>query len=217
MQFKHSLALISLAVFKQKPQVRVNTLVYFKQDETIKCRAEAVAHCLDTGIVSESSRRSHNLQDGRHCLHVESEELLSTCSPNWPNDELLRSVDGLVVGTILWLANLVYGVIHLAAWTDHFPSNAEKWMWRSSALYIGFCGGSWICLCTIVRKNNRLNVFWEKWMEGEKGWFQKVTLGMVVFVCGASLVIARVYIVLKRLSVYDSCLLLRMIHLTGLS
>lgn len=187
----------SVAFFERKPQVRVNTSMYFKQDETIKGRAEAVAHYLDSSASTQSLRRSHTLQDGRRCWHVEPEELLSIRSPNWPNDELLRSVDGLVVGTILWLANFIYGGIHLAAWNDHFPSTVEKWMWRSSALYIGFCGGLWICLCTLVRKNDRLNNFWERWMDGEKGWFQNITLGSVVFVCGASLVIARVYIVVE--------------------
>lgn len=187
----------SVAFFERKPQVRVNTSVYFKQDDTIKSRAESVALQLSKASLCGALTRSHTLASGEQCWHVDPEELLSQRSPNWPNDELLRSVDGLVVGTILWLANFVYGGIHLAAWNDHFPTTVEKWMWRSSAIYIGFCGGLWICLCTIVRKNNRLNDFWERWMDGEKGWFQNITLGTLVFVCGASLVVARLYIVVE--------------------
>ena len=45
---------------------------------------------------------------------------------------------------VLWLANFCYGGIHAAAWNDHFPSEVEKWLWRSSASYIGFCGGLWV-------------------------------------------------------------------------
>ena len=63
---------------------------------------------------------------------------LAEYSRNWPSDELLRDVGGLVVGVVLWLANFLYGGIHAAAWNDLFLSAVEKWLWRASASYIGF-------------------------------------------------------------------------------
>ena len=97
----------------------------------------------------------------------------------------------------LWLANLCYGAFHLAAWNDHFPSSAEKWLWRISAAYIAFCGGFWVILNSAVSKWARLNTFWEKWMDGEKSLLQSLTLGATVIVCGLSLTLARLYVVVE--------------------
>ncbi|KAK7540381.1 hypothetical protein IWX49DRAFT_186724 [Phyllosticta citricarpa] len=32
------------------------------------------------------------------------------------------------------LISAIYGAIHMAAWNEHFPSTAERWMWRVGAL-----------------------------------------------------------------------------------
>jgi len=135
--------------------------------------------------------------DGKRCVHLRPEQLVATHIRNWPSNDLLRNVDGLVVGMVLWLANFCYGGIHAAAWNDHFPSEAEKWLWRGSASYIGFCGGLWIVLNFIVSRSPFLNDFWEHWMDGKKSWAESLVLGVVVFVCGLSLMLARVYIILE--------------------
>jgi hypothetical protein len=140
---------------------------------------------------------AHDVGGGTHCLHLKPEQLVADHIQNWPSDDLLRNVDGLIVGMGLWLANFCYGGIHAAAWNDHFPSVAEKWLWRSSASYISFCGGLWVVLNLLVARSRRLNDFWERWMDGEKRWWQNFGLGVVVFVCGFSLVLARFYIVLE--------------------
>ena len=131
------------------------------------------------------------------CIHLKPEQLVATHISNWPSNDLLRNVNGLVVGMTLWLANLCYGAFHLAAWNDHFPSTAEKWLWRVSAAYIAFCGGFWVILNSAVSKWARLNTFWEKWMDGEKSLLQSLTLGATVIVCGLSLTLARLYVVVE--------------------
>jgi hypothetical protein len=98
---------------------------------------------------------------------------------------------------VLWLANFLYGGVHAAEWNDHFRSKVEKWLWRSSSIYIAFCGGLWVVLNYTVKSYKRLNEFWEKWMDGEKGWLQNVTLGTVVVMCGFSLMLARANIVIE--------------------
>lgn len=131
------------------------------------------------------------------CIHLKAEQLVATHISNWPSNDLLRNVNGLVVGMTLWLANLCYGAFHLAAWNDHFPSAAEKWLWRVSASYIAFCGGFWIILNSAVSRWTRLNTFWERWMDGEKSLFQSLTLGTTVIICGLSLTLARLYVVVE--------------------
>ncbi|KLU86092.1 hypothetical protein MAPG_05111 [Magnaporthiopsis poae ATCC 64411] len=139
----------------------------------------------------------HNLEDGTRCTHLRPEQLIADHIGNWPSDDLLRNVDGLIVGMVLWLANLCYGGIHAAAWNDYFPSKAEKWIWRTSASYITFCGGLWVMLNFLVTRFRRLNQFWEHWMDGKKPLWQSFLLGTVVFICGFSLVLARGFIVIE--------------------
>jgi hypothetical protein len=98
---------------------------------------------------------------------------------------------------VLWLANFCYGGFHVAAWNNHFPTDIEKWLWRISALYIGFCGGLWVLLNFTVARWAKLNAFWEKWMDGQKGPVRSFGLGLIVFVCGFSLILARIYVVVE--------------------
>ena len=138
----------------------------------------------------------HTHQQGQ-CLHFKPEELLVDRVQNWPWDDLLRNVGGLVVGMILWLACLAYGAIHLTAWNDHFPTVIEQWLWRSSSLYIGFCGGLWIVLNYVTQAYAPLNAFWDSWMDGEGKWWQNVLLGVPVVLCGLALIFARAFIVIE--------------------
>ncbi|KAJ4145385.1 hypothetical protein LMH87_004237 [Akanthomyces muscarius] len=131
------------------------------------------------------------------CIHLRPEQLVARHISNWPSNDLLRNVDGLVVGIILWLANLFYGAFHAAAWNEHFPSSTEKWLWRASAAYIASCGGFWVVLNSAVSRWARLNSFWEKWMDGEKSLLGTMALAAVVVLCGSSFVLARMYVVME--------------------
>ena len=144
--------------------------------------------------------REHCLFHSHHqgqCLHFKSEEMLVSRVQNWPWDDLLRNVGGLVVGMILWLACFTYGVIHLSAWNDHFPTVVEQWLWRSSSLYIGFCGGLWIVLNYITQAYAPINAFWDRWMDGGGKWWQNLLLGVPVVACGLALIFARAFIVIE--------------------
>lgn len=105
--------------------------------------------------------------DHRSCYHLMPEKLLALKIQIWPWDDLLRDFGGLVVGLVLWLANFGYCAIHAAAWNDHFPSTTEKWLWRASSAYIGFCGGLWVVLNYTAKAYRPLNEFWERW----DGWW----------------------------------------------
>ena len=131
------------------------------------------------------------------CLHFASQELLTVSVPNWPGDDLLRNVGGLVVGMVLWLASLLYGAIHAAAWNDAFPTNTEAWLWRLSSCYIAFCGLIWVLLNYIVQKYQPVNNFWEGWMDGKGTWWQNALIGPPVLICGLSFFFARGFIVVE--------------------
>ena len=129
--------------------------------------------------------------------HFEPQEFLVGRLQNWPWDDLLRNVDGFIVGIILWLASFAYGAIHATAWNDYFPTDAEKWLWRASSIYIAFCGGLWIFVNWLARTWGPLDAFWERWVNGSAHWSSYLVLGPLVPVCGLSFLLARGYIVVE--------------------
>ncbi len=184
------------AFFERRPRVKAAT--FRLNNSSIECvnRWRLAASAIETypAIREHYLLHSHNRD---RCLHFKSEELLVPRVQNWPWDDLLRNVGGLVVGMILWLACFAYGAVHAAAWNDHFPTVAEKWLWRSSSVYIGFCGGLWIVLNYVAQSYKPLNKFWESWMDGGGKWWQNIIIGTPVLLCGFSLVFARAFIVIE--------------------
>ena len=196
LQAKRLVKAASTAFFERRPKVKGIDLARSSiSDACIRRWALATA-----AIETYSAIRDHHLFHSHHqdrCLHFKSEEFLVRRVRNWPSDDLLRDVGGLVVGMVLWLACLAYGAVHLSAWNDHYPTVAEQWLWRSSSLYIGFCGGLWIVLNYLAQSFHPLNVFWEKWMDGGGRWWQNLLTGIPVLVCGTSLILARAFIVIE--------------------
>ena len=135
--------------------------------------------------------------DGEQYLRIPSRELVVTRVSNWPAGDLLRDVNGLVVGIVLWLASLAYGALHAAAWNDVFPTDVEMWFWRASSCYIAFCGLLWVALNSISQMHKPLNDFWEGWMDGLSTWAHYAVLGTPVAICGFSFFVARAYIVVE--------------------
>ncbi len=131
------------------------------------------------------------------CLHFKPERLVAHDIRNWPGDDLLREASGSVVGPIFWLACSAYGAIHLTAWNNHFPSEAEKWLWRSLSLLFLFCGGLCVISGCVSHAPRKLKAFWERWINGGQRRWLNVLIGAFVAVCGLSLVLARGFIVIE--------------------
>lgn len=187
---------VGTAFFERRPRVKAAT---FRVDDSslerlTRWRLAASAIATYPAIQEHYLLHSHNKD---RCLHFKSEELLVQRVQNWPWDDLLSDVGGLVVGMILWLACFTYGAIHAAAWSNHFPTTAEQWLWRSSSLYIGFCGWLWIVLNYVAQAYKPLNSFWEGWMDGGGEWWQNLIISIPVVLCGSSLVFARAFIVIE--------------------
>lgn len=186
----------STAFFERRPRVKGAELAKGTISDICTRRWALATTAIDTYPAIREHHLSHSHYQDR-CLHFRSEEYLVSRVRNWPSDDLLRDVGGLVVGMVLWLACLAYGAVHLSAWNDHFPTVAEQWLWRSSSLYIGFCGGLWIVLNYLAQSFGPLNAFWEKWMDGGGRWWQNLLIGIPVVVCGVSLILARLFIVIE--------------------
>lgn len=131
----------NLAFFERRPRVKLQAADATPGTETsaAKVRHELVAQAV---VAHPNLLDKERLSEGTvTCLHFTSQEYLVARVRNWPSEDLLRKVNGLAVGMMLWTSNLAYGAIHAAAWNDHFPSIAEKWLWCASAVYIAFAGG----------------------------------------------------------------------------
>ena len=186
----------STAFFERRPRVKGTALNQSQISAITLRRWDLAATAVEMYPVLREHQKLHQHEDSS-CLHFKPEELLVTRVQNWPWDDLLRDVGGLVVGFVLWLANFAYGAIHTAAWNEHFPTDTEKWLWRSSALYIGFCGGLWIILNYFAQAYKPLNEFWENWMDGGGRKWQNFLIGIPVVVCGTSLLFARAFLVIE--------------------
>lgn len=62
--------------------------------------------------------------------------------PNFPGLSYLGSVNVHrdILKMVVALAGTAYGGLHLAAWNDYFPTEAERWLWISCALATGALG-----------------------------------------------------------------------------
>ena len=182
------------AFFERRPKVQEKDDIQQAVDDRTRKRWSLAAQAMSEypELIAEQPHVEHN-----GCLHYQPQELLVARVQNWPWDDLLRDIDGLMVGMILWLASFAYGALHAAAWNDYFPSVAEMWLWRASAVYIAFCGGLWIVLNFGARSLPRVNAYWDRWQDGKAPWWQYVIIGPTVVVCGSSFLLARAFIVVE--------------------
>lgn len=184
------------AFFERRPRVVDKRATEFPVSSTDGKRWSLIKQATQDFRMSDRVVMTHNFRD-ELCLHFKTEEFVADHVQNWPRNDLLRESDGFVVGMAFWLAKLCYGGLHAAAWNVAFPTVAEMWLWRSSAVYIGFCGGFWLLLNFMVAKNRRLDNFLEAWIDGKKALVPSIALGIVVIICGVSLIFARTFIVVE--------------------
>ncbi|GAM83422.1 hypothetical protein ANO11243_014100 [Dothideomycetidae sp. 11243] len=126
-----------------------------------------------------------------------TERLVTLEANDWPHDGLLRTTGGLTMGTTLWAASVVFSAIHIAAWNSSFPSDIEAWLWRASALYVGFSGLLWAFLHVIADSSARVWWMWYDIMVGDASRLVVYPLVVLCSVCGASYVLARGYLIIE--------------------
>ena len=145
--------------------------------------------------------KQYATEENKQVARLESvtEELLTARVSNWPSEDLLRGTRGLVMGMILWFASMAYGAVHLAAWNEHFPSNLEAWMWRSSSVYITWSGFLWVVINLLAHLSTSINNYWERVLVFQASRASHFIIGLLCSMCGIAYVFARVYLVLEAL------------------
>lgn len=130
-------------------------------------------------------------------LECAAEQLVSEAAGNWPDDDLLRGVAGLMMGMVLWFASMMFGAVNAAAWDCYFPSETEAWMWRISALYITASGLLWLIVNMLSQCSRVVWWYWYDILLYQKHWLHYVCWGTICAICGLAYLFARLYLVVE--------------------
>lgn len=144
--------------------------------------------------LADESALYTDLKGGLVC---ESEELVVDKPRNWPGDDLVRDVQGHIMGIVIWASSIVYGAVHVAAWNERFPTILESWLWRSSAAYLVFSGVLWSLLNLMGHFSGTVWWFWYKILASQKHLKSRVLLYSLCALGGSLYVFARVYLVVE--------------------
>ena len=125
--------------------------------------------------------------------------LVTDVATNWPSDYYLPGVSGELMGMALWLSSSLYGGIHVAAWSEFFPTIAERVLWRFSAAYIAGSGAFWFLLCVIAFRWPWASQHWDKLKELRAWKIEYAVVGLGATICGLAYVFARVFLVIDAI------------------
>ncbi|KAK8069456.1 hypothetical protein PG994_006072 [Apiospora phragmitis] len=150
--------------------------------------------------------------DERRGMVSPSEELVVERPKNWPGDDLLRDMQGHLMGVVLWSASTLYSAVHLAGWNEVLPTPAEQWFWRASGAYLVFSGLLWSILNLLGHFSGSVWWYWYNQLAGYGSRTSRVVLLILCSIDGTLYVVARVYLVVGALvslralpaSAYDS-------------
>ncbi|KAF7192966.1 hypothetical protein HII31_05697 [Pseudocercospora fuligena] len=124
-----------------------------------------------------------------------SEELVVDHPRNWPGDDLIRHMQGHLMGMIMWFTSTLYGAIHLAGWNERFPTNIELWFWRGSALYVVFSGLLWSLLNLLGHTSGPVWVYWYDFLANDVRRKSHYVIYGLAVIGGSLFFVARTYLV----------------------
>ncbi|MCJ1312302.1 hypothetical protein MMC25_005976 [Agyrium rufum] len=154
----------------------------------------------DTGLtpVQNILSRSDTDTSGVSIFLPKTEKYLVHAVANWPaNAGLMNSINGLVKGTLCWMSSIVFGGINLAAWSGDFPTPAERWIWRISALWIACSGILWVLINLGARMSDQFNAYWERVTHSQVSKAEYAVIGFIASVCGIAYLGSRLYLVVE--------------------
>lgn len=103
-----------------------------------KTRHKLCAQAFQTypGVREHFDRKGVTSQEHVPKVH----QFVVAAATNWPSDYLLEALPRQIVRMVLWFVSIMYGSVHLAAWREYFPSDAERLLWHMSAGYVAASG-----------------------------------------------------------------------------
>lgn len=163
------------------------------KDQTRQARYSA---CLEAIAMFPAIReRFSPTNDRSPWLKPEILHLATDVAPNWPSDFYLPGILGELMGMALWLSSSMYGGIHIAAWSDFFPTSVERLLWRFSATYIASSGAFWLLLCVVAFRWPWASQYWDRFIELRAHKIEYIVLGFGATICGIAYIFARVFLV----------------------
>jgi hypothetical protein len=99
----------------------------------------------------------------------------------------------------LWISSSLYGGIHIAAWSEFFPTTIEQELWRFSSTYIASSGAFWFVLCTIAYHWPFASNYWDRFIELRAWKIEYAVLGLTATICGLAYILARVFLVVDAI------------------
>lgn len=148
----------------------------------LRCRLESLRRLLDTAASD-----------------YQPQVMLQERASNWPTKGSIPPYKGTFVGMALWFASIAFGAVHVAAWNEYFPSLIEKWLWRSSSLYLAWAGSVWLTICFLGTISKRFLAIWDTCLTGRAGTGVYVCLVPVCTICGLAYAFARVFLVVESI------------------
>jgi hypothetical protein len=141
----------------------------------------------------------HPPSDDCSWLKPELVHLVTDVATNWPSDYYLPGISGELMGMALWLSSSLYGGIHMAPWSEYFPTVAEQLLWRFSATYVASSGAFWLLLCVIAFRWPWASWYWDRFIELRAWKVEYAILGLGATICGLAYIFARVFLVVDAI------------------
>jgi hypothetical protein len=151
-------------------------------------------------IVGKSARFSKSADetpDRAHNFIPYVTELVQPHSFDWPNAGLIRRIQSLIMGMVLWGASMIYGAIHVAAWDYFFPTALEQLFWQMSSVWVTFCAAFWLFTNLLAHMFPSIDKTWVAYNERRIGWPGTIVIAALCILCGVSYVVAHAYLVVE--------------------
>ncbi|KAK0105190.1 hypothetical protein ONS95_004414 [Cadophora gregata] len=123
------------------------------------------------------------------------EQLVVRRARNWPSDFLLPGLKGETMGMTLWLATMIYGGVHIAAWNEYFPTETERLLWHLSSVYITRSGLLWLLMNVMGAVSPWAKSYWHRFIALQAFWIEYVFYGVIATACGVLYILARAFLV----------------------
>lgn len=128
-----------------------------------------------------------------------SQVMLQPRARNWPNAGSIPEFQGKIVGMALWFATVTYGVIHISAWNEYFPSVLERWLWRTCAIFLAYSGALWLTINFLGFLSSKFSAAWDLALTGQAHKAVYIILVPVCAVHGIAYAFARLFLVVEAI------------------